>query len=140
MMHQKVRKIKKSLSELRTLRKDFEKALGNKIKNSSKPLWSYVQSQLKTKVNIPTLTQLDGIKAYKEKAEVLNEYFGSVDQDESNNIPPVTKNSGILLSSIVITREMVRDQLNALNPGKSTGLDGFPPYFLYSLADIVCTC
>ena len=88
------------------------------------------------------MTKLDGTNAYNslEKAEALNEYFGSVYQDESDNIPPATKNySGIPLSSIEITHEMVMDKLNTLNPGKSTGLDGLHPYFLYSLADILCS-
>ena len=31
------------------------------------------------------------------------------------------------------------NKLNALNPGKSLGLDGLHPYFLYSLADILCS-
>ena len=44
-----------------------------------------------------------------------------------------------LTSGIEITHEMVMDKLNALNPGKSTGLDGLHPYFLYSLGDILCT-
>ena len=43
----------------RTRRKDFEKALTNIIKNSPKPFLSYVQSKLKTKVKIPTLTKLE---------------------------------------------------------------------------------
>ena len=132
--HDKFVKCKNKLRSLtRTLRKDFEKALANKIKNNPKPFWSYVQSKLKTKVKIPTLTKLDGTKAYnsKEKAEALNEYFGSVYQDESDNIPPATKNfSGIPLVSVEITHEMVMDKLNALNPGKSTGLDRLHPYFL----------
>ena len=34
---------------------------------------------------------------------------------------------------------MVMDKLNPLNPGKSTGLDGLHPYFLYNLADIFCS-
>ena len=31
------------------------------------------------------------------------------------------------------------DKLNAMNPGKSTGVDRLHPYFLCSLADILCT-
>ena len=101
------------------------------------------------------MTKLDGTNAYNslEKVEVLNEYFGSVYQDEYDNIPPAIKiYSGIPLSSIEITSEMLMDKLNALNLRKSTGLDGLHPYFLsifsihifypyfpYSLADILCS-
>ena len=39
----------------------------------------------------------------------------------------------------LITTGVVSYKLNSLNPGKSTGPDGWHPYFLYSLADILCT-
>ena len=61
--HEKFVRCKSNLRPLtRTLRKDFEKALANKIKHSTKPFWSYVQSKLKTKVKISTMTKLDGRK------------------------------------------------------------------------------
>ena len=141
--HEKLVRCKNNLRFLtRTLRNNCEKALANKIKNSTKPFSSYVESKLKTKVKILTLTKLDGTNAYNslEKSEALNEYFGNVYQDESDNIPPATKMySGTPLSSIEITHEMVMDKMNALNPGTLTGLDGLHPYFLYSLADIICS-
>ena len=50
--HEKFVRCKNNLRTLmRTLRENFEMALANKIKNSPKPFWSYVQSKLKTKVN-----------------------------------------------------------------------------------------
>ena len=141
--HENYVKCKNNLRSLtRSLRKNFEKTLACKIKKSPKPFWSYVQSKLKTKVKIPTLTKLDGTKSNnsKEKAEALNEFFGSVYQDENDNIPPVTKHlSAIPLSPIEVTHEMVMNKLNALNPGKSAGPDGLHPYLLYSLADMLCT-
>ena len=104
--HEKFVRCKNNLRSLtRTLRKNVEKAIEDKIKNSPKPFWSYVQSKLKTKVKIPTLTKSDGTNAYNssEKAEVLNEYFVSVYQDEYNNIPPATKiYSGIPLVSTLL--------------------------------------
>ena len=135
-------KYKNSLRSLtRTLKKNFEKTLANKIKGNPKPFWSYVKSKLKTRVRIPTLTKSDGSKAYssKEKSEALNEFFGSVYQDESDDIPPISNNfSGYPLSTIDITYSMVMNKLNSLNPAKSTGPDGLHPYFLHSLADILC--
>ena len=91
--HKKFVRCKNNLRSLtRTPRKYFEKALVNKIKNNSlKPFWSYVQSKLKTNVKIPTFTKLDGTNAYNSLERALNEYFGCVYQDESDNIPPVTK-------------------------------------------------
>ena len=129
-------------SMTRMLRKNFEKTLAKKSKISPKPFWSYVKSRLKTRPKIPTLSKQDGSKAFtsKEKAEALNKFFGSVYQTESDNIPSTTDNfSGTPLSSIIITEEMMMNKLKSLNPGKSTGPDGMHPFFLLSLADVICT-
>ena len=69
----------------------------------------------------------------------MNNFFGSVYKEELDNVPHVDDYSGIPLTSIIITHEMVMEKLNSLNPGKSTGPDGWHPYFLYSLSDILCT-
>ena len=84
---------------------------------------------------------MDGTKAIdaRDKAEALNEFFGSVYQQESNIIPPVTKNyKGIPHSSIKVTDEMVMKKLKSLNPGKSTGPDDCHPYLLLNLANELC--
>ena len=112
--------------------------MANNSKTSPKPFWPYVKSKLKTRRKIPTLKKADGTKARdaKDKAQALNVFFGSVYQQGCNIIPPVTKNyNGIPLCSIKITNEMVMDKLKSLNPGKSTGPDGWHPYVLLCLAD-----
>ena len=76
-----------------------------------------------TRTKNPKLRKGDGAKACtsKEKADALNAYFGNVYRKETGELPQREDYSGIPLTSIVITREMV----NSLNPGKSTGLDGW---------------
>ena len=79
-----------------------------------KPFWSYVQSKLKTKVKIPTLIKLDGTKAYNSKEKALDEHFGSVYQNEPDNLPPAIKPfSGIPLMTIEITHKIEMEKLNA---------------------------
>ena len=110
-------KCKKDLRSLtRSLRKAFEKKLAINSKNSPKPFWSYVKSNLKTRTKIPNLTKSDVAKACtsKEKADALNAYFGNVYKKETGELPQHEDYSGIPLTSIVITREIV---LNSLNPG-----------------------
>ena len=134
-------KCKNQLRSLtRNLRKNFEKTLASKSKTSPKPFWSYVKSKLKSRIKVPTLTKSDGTKAYnsREKADTLYNFFGSV-YKELGNGPDIDDYSGIPLTLIIITREMVMEKLCSLNPGKSTGPDGWHPYFLYSLSDILCT-
>ena len=90
-----------------------------------------------------TLKKVDGTKAIdaKDKAEALNEFFGSVYQQESNICPPVTKNykdTPPPLSFMKVTDEMVMKKLKSLSPGKSTVPDGWHPYLLQSLPDRLC--
>ena len=94
--------------------------LAGRTKKSTKQFWSYVNSKLKTRTNIPTLIKSNG-------SEALNEYFGSVYKEESNDIPPVANHSSVPLSSINITDVMVLCKLRAWNPEKSTGPDGWHP-------------
>ena len=114
--------------------------MASKSKTSPKPFWSHVKSKLKSRIKVPTLTKSDGTKAYnpREKADALNNFFGSIYKEELDNVPHVDDYSGVPLPSIIITHEMAMVKLNSLNPGKSTGLDEWHPYFLYSLADILC--
>ena len=97
---------------------------------------------MKTRVRIPTLSKVVGVKEQtaKEKVEALNNFFARVYQDESDGV--LVQNivfSGTPLSNINITREMVMNKLNLLNTRMSTGPDGLHLYFIYSLADLLCT-
>ena len=79
-------KCKNDLRSLtRSLRRMFEKKLANNSKNNPKPFWLYVKSKLKTRTKIHNLTKADGSKACtsKEKADVLNAYFGNVYKEET---------------------------------------------------------
>ena len=128
-------------SVIRKLRKKFEISLASRSKSSPKMFWSYVKSRLKTRTRIPTLKNSNGTVAStpREKAEALNNYFGSVYKQESSNLPNTSSNdTRTPLSSLDITDEMVMKKLNSLDPGKSMGLDGCHPYFLYSLRDVLC--
>ena len=100
-----------------------------------------MKSKLKSRIKVPTSTKSDGTKVYysREKADALNEFFGSVYKEKLDNGPHVDDYSGVPLTSIIITHEMVMEKLCSFNPGKSTGPDGWHPYFLYSLSDILCT-
>ena len=69
-------------STTRDLRVQYEVDLTNHIKDTPKAFWKYV----KTRTIIPTLTLNDGstAKTSLDKAEALNNYFGSVQIDEDH--------------------------------------------------------
>ena len=98
-----------------------------------------MQSKLKSRIKVPTSTKSDGTKVYysRDKVDALNEFFGSVYKEKLDNGPHVDDYSGVPLTSIIITHEMVMEKLCSFNPGKSTGPDGWHPSFLYSLSDIL---
>ena len=112
---------------------NFEINIAGRSKRSPKQSWSYVKSKLKTRTNIPTLIKSNGSEARtsKEKVEAVNEYFGSVYKEESNDYPPVSKNSSVPLLSINITDVMVLCKLHALNLGKSYWFRWLASVFFY---------
>ena len=65
-------------SVTRKLRKMFEISLASRSKSSPKMFWWYVNSKLKTRTKIPTLKNSSGTVASREKAEALNNFFGSI--------------------------------------------------------------
>ena len=134
-------KVKNELRSLtRKLRMQFEKGIAENIKVSPKKFWSYVKSKTKTKSKIPILMKMDGSEAVTapEKAETLNSFFSSNFTEENLELPnDDTPFLGEYLDAFTITPQMVLNKLRELNPGKTPGPDGWHPYFLKSIADII---
>ena len=133
-------KVKNELRSLtRRLRLEFENNIALDIKREPKKFWAYVKSKTKTRSKIPSLQQKDGSKVStpSEKAEVLNNFFGSVFTDEdTDNIPDNNEPFlGKYLDIFRITPKSVLKKLLDLNPGKSPGLDGWHPVLLKYLAE-----
>ena len=103
----------------KNLRAKYENNIVKKIKEKPKIFWRYVNSKLKTRERIPTLKNLDGTFSVtpREKAETLNQYFGSIFVNETPILPDMF--TGEHLNSIVFTEEMILEKLQALNPSKS---------------------
>ena len=96
---------------------------------------------MKTRGKIESLTKQDDTTATeaKDKAESLNAFFSSVFTDEELYNIPISHFpfEGMLLSTITITQQMVRNKLMQLKSGKSPGPDGWHPHFLKELADFI---
>ena len=101
-------------------KKNFEKTLASKSNTSPTTFWSDVNSKLKSRIKVPTLTKSDGTKAYnsREKADALNEFCGSVYKEELDNGPHIDDYLGVPLTSIIITHEMVMEKLCSLKSRK----------------------
>lgn len=117
-----------------------EKLIAQNAKNSLKAFWRYVNSKRCTPESIGVLERSDGSLATsnKEKAEILNNFFGSVfTQENITTLPTLTLDELITfpMPDTVITAEKVRDKFKSLNPNKSHGLDGIHPRVLIEAAE-----
>ena len=109
----------------RKLRRDFEINISEGLKEKPKTFWSYVRSRLKIREQIASLMKPDGstAKTVADKAETLNNFFASTFTVEDLKNIPSTPPSTVdeVLYSIVITPDIVKEKLEALNPNKSPG-------------------
>ena len=119
----------------------FERNISKEIKNNNKLFWRYVNSQRKSKANIPDLERPDGSMATsdEEKAEILNNQFASVfTQEDLINIPDFDPHPfSSTLSTVLIQPQTVKKKLSKLRTDKSCGLDGVHPLLLNKLSDIM---
>ena len=72
----------------------------------------------------------------ERRSQVLNVFFSSVFQNETENIPALNcanNSDGVCLPEVVITQAAVFSKLKTLNPTKSEGPDRIPPRVLLEL-------
>ncbi len=109
----------------------MKKDLAAKIKTDSKLFWKYTRSKTKTKFVINKLEKSNGELTTddQESANVLNEYFASVFEDESmRNIPSLDAKQCIeQLISIEINEIKIEKAIDKLKPSKSQGPDNLHP-------------
>ena len=126
----------------RKLKLKFEANIAANIKTSPKSFWSYVKNKTKAKSKIPVLTKPDGtgVISSSDKAETLNNFFSKNFTDERlEDIPESTEEYflGDYLDGFIITPKMVSEKIQGLNPGKSPGPDGWHPFPLKKLCDMI---
>lgn len=118
-------------TELRKSKYQYEKDLASKIKDNNKLFWSYVRSKAKTKVSVCKLDKGNGELSSndQETADVLNNYFASVFEQESDqelpNFEELTYNN--VLENIIISEGLVAKAIKQVKPGKSQGPDMIHP-------------
>ena len=109
--------------------------------SKQKPIqfWKYVNSKLKAMARIPPLNNPEGMFTVsdKEKAESLNSFFSSIFVDEDlANMPEIRYIfTGDSLDTLHVSKDVVLNKLNNLDPGKLPGPDNWHPYFPKELSE-----
>lgn len=115
--------------ELRKARSTFETQLTN---FGQKAFFNYVSSCLKSKINVPVLKNERGqlCQDHSEVAELFADTFSRAYTAESAGILPTLDPASRVsesISTVEITSEIVRNELNCLKESATPGPDGIPP-------------
>jgi len=126
-------------TETRRAVREFEKEIALQAKKNPKAFYKYVNSKVKTRSCITTLTSDKGeiLSDDGQKAEAFNDLFASVfTREDLLTVPTVDiKNPSSVLSSIVISEVNVQKILKNLRPDKSPGPDNIHPRILKECAN-----
>ena len=117
--------------ELRTAKYHYEQNLASKIKTDSKLFWKYVKSKTKTKSVLNKLEMPNGeyTSTNQEVANILNNYFASVFEIESDEELPVFPQRNFIseLNNINITDNDIEQAIDKIKSSKSPGPDNIHP-------------
>ena len=122
---------------LHQARRNFEEKLALKIKDDKRSFFAYVRSKSKGTVKVGSLEDKHGHTIFesKEKAEILNEFFGSVFTKENTSQIPVAHpcfdiSSADILTDVYIDSDVIAKKLQNLRSDKAAGDDHLSPRFL----------
>ena len=91
-------------------------------------------SKLKTKAGVVPLLQDEKDETStkfddKQKANILQkQFFSNFTKEPNTEVPVLDKKTEVNLPNIIITEEMVRNEILKLNVNKSCGPDGIPKF------------
>ena len=123
--------------DVRRVEKEKEVKIAKSAKKNPKALYQYIQSKTKPREAVPDLQKNNGelTTSSEEKAQVLNEFFGSVFTDEADSDYPECKfEVESPLNDLSITEEQMCKVLTSLKVSKSPGPDLIHPRLLRELA------
>ena len=125
--------------------RDYERNIAINCKKEPKRFWKYIRDKTKGKSGISPLKKKNGTMAVsdKDKAETLNNFFGSVfTKEDLNNLPdskPTEWSDGKTITDILVTPSAIEEKLSKLDINKAYGPDGIPPIVLKELRSSLST-
>ena len=127
---------------IRHSKRMFEKVVASNSKTNPKDFWKYVRKKMKTKSGVsPLLADKKDPNSLrfqdKEKADILQHQFCSVFTEERGETPMMNKRTTKSIHTLLISEEMVKNEIRILNVNKSCGPDEISPIILIKLVDHV---
>lgn len=130
---------------IKQARKKFEDCLAKKIKDDRKSFFAYVRRKSKSNVKVGSLSTGQGLVSdAKQKAQVLNDFFGSVFTKEDITDIPVPDSCfdggcEAKLVDIVIDPETVAAKLRNLKSDKAAGDDNLSSRLLRNISSEIAS-
>ena len=128
---------------MRKATRKFERSIALSAKENPKSFWAHIRRRMKTKSGIAPLLEDDDNKTSlkfndDEKAEILQKQFTSVfTKEPPGNVPSLGKLTDASIPNLIITEEMVLDEILLLKISKSPGPDDIHPIMLVKLAPLL---
>jgi hypothetical protein len=123
--------------KIRNAKRNFEKKLAKEKHGNSRPFFSYIKGETKSKVTIGPLkdNQKNTVSGDEEMANVLNNYFASVFTDEGDIQLPEEEQMEwrTSLSDIQINTAKVAKKIRDLRSSSAPGPDQIVPALLQEL-------
>ena len=130
--------------KIRKARNEYEASLVKVAKSEPRKLYRYIRSQLTVKPRVGPLENQFGqlTETDEETAEELNRFFKSIFVDEDpTNLPDfsVSMCDSNTFNNIIITPQLVINELKMLKVDKAAGPDGLPSILLQACAEVLVT-
>ena len=133
----------KAKTLIRQCKRRYESLIAEESKANPKPFWAHIRGRLKTKEGVAPLLQNPKDKnsmkfTDEEKANILLHQFTSVFTHEpAGDAPTMASRTAAIMATIIVTEEMVREEINKLNINKSCGPDEVHPKMLKELVGFI---
>ena len=133
-------------SQIRTNDRSVEEKIAQEVKTNPKKFWKFVNAKCKGRNGIPSIRyQENGVdfvaETDEEKANVLNNYFTSIFNDQKSTGRGVSHEPRLeencKMDSVILVEENIKSRLKKLNVCKSAGIDNIFPIVLRETADCI---
>ena len=136
--------VRNQVNRMMTLaRRSHQRNICTKSKENPKVFWSHVRSKLTSTSGVAPLLESEKDKSSlkyddREKANILQNQFCSVFTREPDDEPPYfQQRTEKVIAEVIVTKDMVYDQIKELDPSKSCGPDEIHPKMLLELVEYI---